>query len=375
MSDLIPWLQPWSGRVIVGVVVLLGLALMLWGLRRRPSNTPRCRKCRYELTGLASLKCPECGWVAQQASDAMRGPRRWWFVVIGLALALALPGYVFIKRTKQFGWEYYLTFGPGHYFFGTQTLDSITFNGASLRITRDRSPDVWENTVEITSAQGTQALTSRMWEFGYTMSDGTTIGRGDDITGNSKPNLVLMEFTGGAHCCFIYHIYESDAPRELHEIATIDAQHGGGFEDRDGDGVPEFITHDWTWAYALTCFACLRYPDVVLMWDGLNYVPAFELMRGPEPTEGNGEFARRIYREEQSQGFIAVDQLYSEMLERIYTGYAATAWELFQVAWQPTYGDKSAAREEFLNTLYSSPYISTLRELNSGTLDPPPQPD
>ncbi|MFH0980629.1 MAG: hypothetical protein V2A79_03710 [Planctomycetota bacterium] len=72
-------------------VGLGGVALLIYGLRgRREGDEPHCRKCSYNLTGLTSPRCPECG-----SSVAPNGVLygvyrpRWRMLVYG-ALPLAL---------------------------------------------------------------------------------------------------------------------------------------------------------------------------------------------------------------------------------------------------------------------------------------------
>lgn len=369
MSDLIPWLAPWSGRAVVSVVFLAGIALMLWAARRRRWKSPRCRRCAYDLSASPSLKCPECGWAAADTSDALFGKRRWRLALLGLVIAIALPTYVFIKRTRQYGWEYYLTFGPGHYFFGLQTLDTITVDGVRLRVIRDRSPHVWQQTLEISDAAGVREMESHSWFIGDDIS-GAGIGRGEDITGNGKPDIVIMEFTGGAHCCFEFHVYEVDPPGTMREIATIDGYDGGSFDDVNGDALPEFMTQDWSLAYELTCFACLRYPTVILKFDGSNYVPAADLMREPPPAETPSQFAQRVHADH-PEASDARDALFGEMFHRIYTGHAESAWQCFDLAWRDAMGEKREARDKVLKLLRASPYVAALQELNGGSFDPP----
>ncbi len=51
----IPW---WLGLI----PLVLGLGLVWFGIRsRRRGTTPHCRQCNYNLTGLESERCPECG--------------------------------------------------------------------------------------------------------------------------------------------------------------------------------------------------------------------------------------------------------------------------------------------------------------------------
>lgn len=48
--------------VALPAALVVGLVLLIVGLRgRRVGEEPRCRKCKYELTGLTTDRCPECG--------------------------------------------------------------------------------------------------------------------------------------------------------------------------------------------------------------------------------------------------------------------------------------------------------------------------
>jgi hypothetical protein len=367
MSDLVPWWAPWSGRALVAAAILAALAVAIWGLRRRRSATPRCGRCRYDLTGLAQLRCPECGWLARHADEAQRGPRRWRVVILALLAACALPVYVAAKRTKQYGWDYYLTFGPGHYFFGWQTVDEVRVGAARVSVLRDRSPLASERMLKIRFGGGRpdQVIREWRWELGVTLDDGTRIGRGDDVTGDGRPDIIAVANSGGAHCCATYHVFEL-APDGLTQIAVIEAQHGGGFEDVNHDRIPEFVTPDWTWAYALTCYACLDYPEVVLQFSAAGYAAQPQLMKRPAPAESNAQFVERIRRIEQARAMDRRDRTWSEMLRRIYTGHAPLAWPLFEDAWEPEWGPKQALLGDFMDVLRSTPHLAALIELNGG---------
>jgi len=60
-------------------LLLLGAALATRGLvGRRVGDEPRCRKCKYNLTGVESNKCPECGrlWTPGSAARGLRFTRK-----------------------------------------------------------------------------------------------------------------------------------------------------------------------------------------------------------------------------------------------------------------------------------------------------------
>ena len=92
-------------------VALVGLLLIRIGFRlRRRGNTPRCRTCEYDLTGLVSERCPECG-TAITAHTTVYGERyrRPIIGVVGLLL-IVLAVVPLLKPVRQINWyQYYPT--------------------------------------------------------------------------------------------------------------------------------------------------------------------------------------------------------------------------------------------------------------------------
>ena len=76
------------GWVFAGVCGfgLLGMAI---GWIGRRSRTPRCPKCRYDMSATPSLLCPECG---RTSTDRQLNKRRKRKIVLALGTALALLG-------------------------------------------------------------------------------------------------------------------------------------------------------------------------------------------------------------------------------------------------------------------------------------------
>ncbi len=71
--------------LVLALAGLAGLVVVLLGLRgRREGQEPHCRKCAYDLTGLVSNRCPECGSYLT-ARSVIRGMphRRWPLLVCG----------------------------------------------------------------------------------------------------------------------------------------------------------------------------------------------------------------------------------------------------------------------------------------------------
>ena len=103
----------WLPLLLGGAV---GFLLAVLGLRgRRVGDTPHCRKCAYNLTGLTSERCPECGSVLSSGA-IVQGvhQRRGLFVVGGVVLFLVCfwsLGTVAYQRARTVNVRAYYPFG------------------------------------------------------------------------------------------------------------------------------------------------------------------------------------------------------------------------------------------------------------------------
>ena len=111
------------------IVFLFSLALFVIGwllLRRglrgsRGGDEPYCKKCDYNLTGLTSQKCPECGAVVTPETVAFGvRQRRPGYVVAGtmlLLVALGIIGPVGYRVARKIDWHAY-----AYHFYPADTL-------------------------------------------------------------------------------------------------------------------------------------------------------------------------------------------------------------------------------------------------------------
>lgn len=95
----------------------------------------------------------------------------------------------------------------------------------------------------------------------------TTVSTLPDVTGDDRDELVVHDYTGGAHCCNATRIFSFDAepPRPLLSLATGHCE--VELADLDGDGRAEVRTCDDRFAYAFCSFADSPKPPVVLAFD------------------------------------------------------------------------------------------------------------
>lgn len=102
------------------------------------------------------------------------------------------------------------------------------------------------------------------------------------------PELVLTEYSGGAHCCFTTYVFTQDLGR-VENLGIIEGgNYGLRFADLNGDGAKELVLGSDTLAYYDWSFATSPALMTVLGWDGVRladrtrayaYVPAQEAAR------------------------------------------------------------------------------------------------
>ena len=193
---------------------------------------------------------------------------------------------------------------------------------------------------------------------------------GMDITGEGQPNLVISEYTGGAHCCSLFHIFEIG--EKFRHIQTIELQDScTDFKNLDNDPALELLMNDWTFAYWNACFADSPAPEVILKYSGGQYQMASNLMRKlPRRQAELIETAAKIKSlpewKDPAQKFPPA--LWREMLNLIYTGNMAQAWKLFDLAWPEGMAGKQEFLEEFKAQLKKSLYWEQIQNMNKKSL-------
>ena len=104
-----------SPFTLLTVLLTGGLLLLLAGLwGKRVGTEPRCRKCKYNLTGLTANRCSECGaWVDARAVRYGLRHRRWPALGCGLGLLLlggAGAGTLMYGKAQQIDWYQHYPF-------------------------------------------------------------------------------------------------------------------------------------------------------------------------------------------------------------------------------------------------------------------------
>lgn len=213
-----------------------------------------------------------------------------------------------------------------------------------------------------------------------------------DINGDGKLELIVGQWTGGAHCCNTYNIYSLDKANHLWD--SIDARDGTFvFTDINADGKVEAIGPDFTFAYWNTSFAGSPAGTVILRPGASGFEVATDLMRTPKPS--NVELDKlaadtekaildysKDYKSDDGSSINLSSELWKNMISLIYAGHSNEAWSLCRKAWpsgqkalvcndqkkekeQCTVGGPDEFIDAFLAKLRTSPYWNGLKALNS----------
>jgi hypothetical protein len=204
-------------------------------------------------------------------------------------------------------------------------------------------------------------------------SDAKLVTMGRDITGDGHPDLLISEWTGGANCCLVFHIFEIGS--KLRKIGEVDAEYG--------DQGPHFVyltkgpdlqiqIYDWTFANWNTDFADSPAPKVILEYRAGRYRIAPDLMRTPE-VDMNALAATisriRANCKDMKPGKWPNAQippeLWGTMLDLIYGGHRLVAWIFLDEAWPKQIAGKEDFVLNFTNQMKTSPYWDVVSQLGT----------
>src|SRR3954447_12908465 len=87
-----------------------------------------------------------------------------------------------------------------------------------------------------------------------------------DLDGDGEPEVLVDTWSGGAHCCTITPIFRWDGVGGVgyRRLTGFFGNVGYSLDDLDGDGRPEFVTEDDSFAYEFTAYAFSAFPLRVL---------------------------------------------------------------------------------------------------------------
>lgn len=180
---------------------------------------------------------------------------------------------------------------------------------------------------------------------------------GRDITGDGRPNLVVKQWSGGAHCCNTFTVFQ--VGRCFRRLAVLEGGHGGRFEDLDRDGVPEFIAPDPAVHHWGHFYVWQSAPEIPWAWhpargrQPAGYRVSVKHLRRPAPTKAVlTRWRKEIRRERRGPANCCREIfIFDDLLRLLYTGHEALAWRHLDRAWSPAYFPRKAAIKQRMKRL------------------------
>jgi|WetSurMetagenome_2_1015567.scaffolds.fasta_scaffold148613_1 hypothetical protein len=206
-----------------------------------------------------------------------------------------------------------------------------------------------------------------------------------DINKDGKDEIMIDEYTGGAHCCHYIGIYTLDTSATC--IFYVDAEHVDITpHDIDGDSICELESMDCLFSYWQACYAESPFPTLIWKWDNgayrlANFQYADYLLKG-YTDEVLSESIAWLKSEADSLKIIVKSYkfnphndpddktiyypnpgLWTVMLSYIYAGKSNVADSIFNIVWPAEIEGKEEFYKDFRQTLESGPHWEEL--LNS----------
>lgn len=190
-----------------------------------------------------------------------------------------------------------------------------------------------------------------------------------DLTGDGVPELVLADWSGGAHCCFTYYVFTLGPRFAVLDTIPLEHSDDARFQDVDGDGALELRTRDWTFAYWNTSFMGSPAPEVVLVPGEYGFRMAERYARRPPlSADSVRRQVSRVRGEWAEDRRFPPASLWAAMVEMVYGGNAAQVGAFVECAWKGDATGREVFLRYFRDQLMRSPFFEDLNSLNEGGL-------
>ncbi len=189
---------------------------------------------------------------------------------------------------------------------------------------------------------------------------------GQDMTGDGIPDLLVRQWSGGAHCCTTYRLFQLG--EEFRLLGTIDAgDYDSQVADLDRDGTWEFTVHDWVIS-ACSRWSCCCGPDpyVILHYENGSFHLVPELMRKPAPAAEELDRLAQKFIEFTGPGTLEGNaEFWDAVLDLIYTGHAELVTPFLDRVWPQDSARRDAFLEQVLQTLSQSLYWPEIKGVSA----------
>ena len=156
------------------------------------------------------------------------------------------------------------------------------------------------------------------------------------LGGADDKQIIMMEYSGGAHCCWGYWVYAlGPEPIEIYSTEKWGLGDPMGYADMDRDGVLEISQEVMTFDYFDRCsHATSSLPLVVFKYDKnrREYLPANEAFAGELLNNTDALIAalKRPATEKDDEGGAFLGAVLGIVLPYVYAGREKDGWRIFE---------------------------------------------
>ena len=196
---------------------------------------------------------------------------------------------------------------------------------------------------------------------------------GMDYSGEGLPELLTSEWSGGAHCCYTFHLFRlGDSFSKLQDIPLLDADESA-FVRRPGIKGLVIATADYSaFAYFPSSFAGSPAGRVFLSFQDGKFRPDASLMKASPPKPDEVAKCATLFKP--SHDWKGSDNdgqpmgMWYYATDLIYTGNEVAAWRFLDESWGGSAADKKKYLDEYRSRLRKSAYYPELESLQKAPL-------
>ena len=196
------------------------------------------------------------------------------------------------------------------------------------------------------------------------------IANGTDLTGTGRPDMIVVSWSGGAHCCNKHYVFEL-APKFRLIIRVDDGDNDLAHFVKLADERSYFYVTRDIWAYWPGSYASSVSHKVILKWDGNNLVLDPEKLKWKAPSLEQWNAALRDADDAlKDEGVYTREELgktlWDTTLDLIYTGHSDLAWKFVSEVNPKALTGNNPSLSEFCSLLKNDEYWPILKATVSG---------
>jgi len=211
--------------------------------------------------------------------------------------------------------------------------------------------------------------TGYSFSLGYALDhdqspDSVPVQPGTDMTGEGIPDLLVTEWSGGAHCCYSFHVFRLGGEfKKIQTIPVFDADESA-FVQRPGIPGLVLVSADYSaFAYFPKGFAGSPAGRVFLSFQEGRFRLDAALMKADGPDKSKTEKCAALFKKSRAWKGGQPMGMWYYATDLIYTGNEGAALKFLEASWGGSTVDRDKYLKEYQRRLQRSIYYPELKLL------------